>query len=229
MAEGRSLFQIADYLDPLSRHLPVAHGARGQSARRRAARRARPAARAATHVTAIRTVRRRPCGATAAARDRGSEDLVLHPRRRRARGRRRVVLASRRGETLAIVGESGCGKSVTALSILRLIAVAAGPHRRRRDPLRRPRPARALRARRCATMRGNEISMIFQEPMTSLNPVLTIGRQIAETLIAASAGSSREAAARARDRDAAPGRHSRARARASRSIRTSSPAACASG
>jgi peptide/nickel transport system ATP-binding protein len=87
------------------------------------------------------------------------------------------------GETLAIVGESGCGKSVTSLSILRLIAsppgrTVAGSIRfeGRGDLL-------ALSEREMRDVRGNEISMIFQEPMTSLNPVLTIGRQIAEALV----------------------------------------------
>jgi peptide/nickel transport system ATP-binding protein len=84
------------------------------------------------------------------------------------------------GETLAIVGESGCGKSVTAMSILRLIpqppGKSAGSIRfQGRDLL--TLPENELRK-----IRGNDISMIFQEPMTSLNPVLTIGRQITETL-----------------------------------------------
>ena len=85
------------------------------------------------------------------------------------------------GETLAIVGESGCGKSVTALSVLRLIPsppgrIVSGAIRfAERDLLR-------LSEAEMRAVRGNEISMIFQEPMTSLNPVLTIGRQIAETL-----------------------------------------------
>src|ERR1700749_4803046 len=85
------------------------------------------------------------------------------------------------GETLAIVGESGCGKSVTALSILRLIPsppgrIVSGAIRfAGRDLLR-------VSEAEMRQVRGNEISMIFQEPMTSLNPVLTIGRQIAETL-----------------------------------------------
>ena len=85
------------------------------------------------------------------------------------------------GETLAIVGESGCGKSVTSLSILRLIASPPGRivsgklDFDGRDLLK-------LTEREMRSIRGNEISMIFQEPMTSLNPVLTIGRQIAEAL-----------------------------------------------
>ncbi|MFP3249004.1 MAG: ABC transporter ATP-binding protein, partial [Paraburkholderia sp.] len=84
------------------------------------------------------------------------------------------------GETLAIVGESGCGKSVTSMSLLRLI------------PPRTGRIAGAIRflgqdllntsPRDLQRIRGNQISMIFQEPMTSLNPLLTIGRQIAETV-----------------------------------------------
>src|SRR5437660_6225703 len=86
------------------------------------------------------------------------------------------------GETLAIVGESGCGKSVTALSILRL--VPAPPGRIVSGAIRfAGRDLLALSDAEMRDVRGNDISMIFQEPMTSLNPVLTIGRQIAETLI----------------------------------------------
>ncbi len=85
------------------------------------------------------------------------------------------------GETLAVVGESGCGKSVTAMSVLRLLPspparIVSGAVRfEGRDLL----TASEAEMRK---IRGNEISMIFQEPMTSLNPVFTVGRQIAETL-----------------------------------------------
>src|SRR6187399_248629 len=84
------------------------------------------------------------------------------------------------GETLAIVGESGCGKSVTSMSLMRLIAeppgkIAGSIRFQGKDLLQ-------LSEREMRAIRGNDISMIFQEPMTSLNPVLTVGRQIGETL-----------------------------------------------
>jgi oligopeptide/dipeptide ABC transporter ATP-binding protein len=85
------------------------------------------------------------------------------------------------GSTLGLVGESGCGKSVTALSILRLIQsppgriVGGSIELEGRDLLR-------LSEEEIRQVRGNEISMIFQEPMTSLNPVFTIGNQIMEAL-----------------------------------------------
>jgi peptide/nickel transport system ATP-binding protein len=85
------------------------------------------------------------------------------------------------GETLAIVGESGCGKSVTALSVLRLIP--SPPGRIVSGAIRfAGKDLLGLSEAAMRDVRGNEISMIFQEPMTSLNPVLTVGRQIAETL-----------------------------------------------
>ena len=85
------------------------------------------------------------------------------------------------GETLAVVGESGCGKSVTSLSILRLIASPPGRTIAGRL-LFEGRDLLGLSEPEMRHVRGNEISMIFQEPMTSLNPVLTVGRQIAEAL-----------------------------------------------
>ena len=86
------------------------------------------------------------------------------------------------GETLAVVGESGCGKSVTSLSILRLIPSPPGKIVARRLVFE-GRNLLELTEAAMRGIRGNEISMIFQEPMTSLNPVLTIGRQIAEALV----------------------------------------------
>ena len=85
------------------------------------------------------------------------------------------------GETVAVVGESGCGKSVSALSILRLIPwppgkiVGGSIHFGGKDLL-------ALSDEEIRTIRGREISMVFQEPMTSLNPVLSIGLQLTETM-----------------------------------------------
>jgi peptide/nickel transport system ATP-binding protein len=86
----------------------------------------------------------------------------------------------RENETVAILGESGCGKSVTAMSILRLVRE---PPARISGSIRfGQRDLLALSKKEMQELRGNEISMIFQEPMTSLNPVLTVGRQIAETV-----------------------------------------------
>ncbi|MSP30391.1 MAG: ABC transporter ATP-binding protein [Acetobacteraceae bacterium] len=93
-----------------------------------------------------------------------------------------VSFTVRAGETLAIVGESGCGKSITALSLMRLIpsppgrTIAGTVMLDGTDLLQLSEP-------KMRQMRGNKISMIFQEPMTALNPLLTIGRQVAETLI----------------------------------------------
>ena len=84
------------------------------------------------------------------------------------------------GETVAIVGESGCGKSVTSMSILRLIPEPPG--KIAGSILFQGRDLLTLPESEMRSIRGNDISMIFQEPMTSLNPVLTIGRQIGETL-----------------------------------------------
>src|SRR5713101_2837356 len=87
----------------------------------------------------------------------------------------------RAGETVALVGESGCGKSVSALSIMRLVATPAGRivggeiRFRQRDLL-------TLDEEAMRRIRGRDIAIVFQEPMTSLNPVLSVGRQLTEPL-----------------------------------------------
>ena len=100
------------------------------------------------------------------------------------------------GETVAVVGESGCGKSVTAMSILRLIPRPPGKivdgaiHFNGRDLLQ-------LSEDEMRDVRGKDISMIFQEPMTSLNPVLTIGLQLTETMLTHTSASDEDAQTRA--------------------------------
>ncbi|KAG2855546.1 hypothetical protein PC115_g25886, partial [Phytophthora cactorum] len=90
-----------------------------------------------------------------------------------------ISLSIRQGETLGIVGESGCGKSITSLSIMQLLPkkigrVASGQVRfQGKDMIK-------LSGREIRRIRGNQMAMIFQEPMTSLNPVFKVGKQISE-------------------------------------------------
>jgi peptide/nickel transport system ATP-binding protein len=100
------------------------------------------------------------------------------------------------GETLGIVGESGCGKSMTALGVMRLIPMPPGRYKGGRILLRGEDLLQAS-DERIRAVRGNEVSMIFQEPMTSLNPVYTVGNQIAETVRLHQGLSPREARGRA--------------------------------
>jgi peptide/nickel transport system ATP-binding protein len=107
---------------------------------------------------------------------------VFHTRRGLVRAVQDVSFSVNPGETLAIVGESGCGKTITALSLMRLIPIPPGEivsgsvKVDGTDLLRLDEAA-------MRQMRGSKIAMIFQEPMTALNPLLTIGRQIAEMVV----------------------------------------------
>ncbi len=130
-----------------------------------------------------------------------------------------------RGETLGVVGESGSGKSVTAMTIMGLIEMPPGKIEGG-DVRYRGKSLLKMSEREMQQIRGNDIAMVFQDPMTSLNPVYTIGRQLGEGL--------RCTAATPRSRPlSAPSSFSTWLAfptpsSASRTTRTSSPAACAS-
>ena len=107
-----------------------------------------------------------------------------------------VSLALGRGEMVGLVGESGCGKSVTALAAMRLLAEP--PMQASGAALLEGRDLMALDERALRTIRGRQMAMIFQEPMTSLNPVFTVGAQIAEVLrlhTGANRGAARDRAA----------------------------------
>ena len=103
-----------------------------------------------------------------------------------------VSFSVNKGETLGIVGESGCGKSVTSLSIMRLLPVPPGNIAGGKI-IFQGKNLLDLSEREMCGIRGRDISMIFQEPMTSLNPVYTIGQQIAEAIRAHKKVGAREA------------------------------------
>ena len=148
-----------------------------------------------------------------------TEDGVVH-------AVRHVSFEVRAGEVLGIVGESGCGKSVSAQAIMGLLPRTADGHRL--DPVPRPRAGRADRARSWQAVRGNDIGMIFQDPMSSLNPVLHRGLAAGRGLPGAPrrvAEGGRGPAVEALDLVGIPQPD---RARPS-STRTSTPAACGSG
>ena len=128
----------------------------------------------------------------------------------------------RKGEAVALVGESGCGKSVTAMSIMRLVGppgkITGGEVRFKGSNLA------DLSERDMRHVRGNDIAMVFQEPMTSLNPVFKIGDQVAEAIRI-------HQKCRRRRRENAPARcwswsRFRIRSSGSTTIRISFPAAC---
>jgi peptide/nickel transport system ATP-binding protein len=120
---------------------------------------------------------------------------VIHARKRALKAVENVSFSVGRGEILGLVGESGCGKSMTALSIMRLLpqaaSVASGTIRfGDRDLLR-------LSGGEMRRVRGNDIAMVFQEPMTALDPAFTIGSQITEVIKAHDSVSGDEARERA--------------------------------
>jgi oligopeptide/dipeptide ABC transporter ATP-binding protein len=94
-----------------------------------------------------------------------------------------ISFAIRPGQTLGVVGESGCGKSVTALTIMRLLDIPPAQIGETSEVWFEGRDLLALSEEQMRHVRGNDIAMIFQEPMTSLNPVFTVGNQIAEAVM----------------------------------------------
>ena len=100
---------------------------------------------------------------------------------------RGASLQVEKGETHCLVGESGCGKSVTALAVMSLLA--RGGHRSAKQMSFAGTDLTSLSDREMARLRGNRMAMIFQEPMTSLNPAFTIGSQMAEVLTRHKGGS----------------------------------------
>jgi ABC-type dipeptide/oligopeptide/nickel transport system ATPase component len=137
-----------------------------------------------------------------------------------------VSFTLEKGKTLGVVGESGCGKSVTALSLMGLIPkppakIVSG------SVLFDGQDLTKLSERRMEDIRGRHIAMIFQDPMTCLNPTLTIGTQIGETLVRHLGMSKRDAKRRTASCSRRSG--SRTARTGSTTTRTASPVACASG
>ncbi|WP_437613968.1 ABC transporter ATP-binding protein [Erwinia sp. V71] len=108
-----------------------------------------------------------------------------------------ISLTIRAGETLALVGESGCGKSITSLALMGLLPAAAQV--KQGEMQFRQADLRQLSARDYADLRGNQLAMIFQEPMTSLNPAFTLGDQLSEAVMRHHPCSRREALQTARE------------------------------
>ena len=131
-----------------------------------------------------------------------------------------VTFSVEKGQTLGIVGESGCGKSVTALSIMGLIPRPPARSSAGSVVVRGPRPDDAQDERELEDVRGKSIAMIFQDPMTSLNPTLKIGTQITEMLVR-HVDMPKERGPQARGRAPRGGRHPRARPSGSTTIHTS--------
>ncbi len=136
-----------------------------------------------------------------------------------------VDLDVRPGETLAIVGESGSGKSVSMLSVMGLLP--SPPAEVSGSVTFEGRELLGMGSGELRRLRGNRMAMIFQDPMSSLNPVHPVGAQIGEALRIHRGATAREAA-RGGGGAARPGRHPGRRGGVSTTTRTSSPAACAS-
>ncbi len=121
-------------------------------------------------------------------------DLLLHPPRRSAGGARRELRRATR-EILGLVGESGSGKSITCMSVLRLLK--AGGRIKSGTASFEGTDLLALDENALSELRGNRIGVIFQDPMTSLNPTLSVGEQVIETILRHRKASRAEARARA--------------------------------